>query len=461
MLDQVLAWIGANIELTGVLLAIAGMVGGGIAWTVNLFRRKSDAPNATPSVTVQQHPTAINIDTDTIPEGASGKISLTLEAYETRIQLARDEVQAQIRDASGEQLQLLTRKREEYETRLADIEPAFEQATARIAELEAIIEREGNLLGAEDLAEAEAALANGDFDAAEQLLIRIEDQGDLEVKRTARAAYGRGQIAEEQVRWLDAAEHYAKAARLDPTHENLREAGDLLWQAGRYEEALRIGEERLKLSKQQFGEQAEETSNALDRLATFHQSLGQYEASEPLYRQAIEIGKATIGETHPDYATRLNNLATLLRNMGRHDDAEPLFRQSIEIDKATIGETHPAYAIRLNNLATLLRATGRYDEAEPLYRQATEITKTALGETHPAYAIRLNNLANLLQHMGRYDEARPMHAQKHEIEVKALGLDHPQTKRGAANYARLLRAHFPDDPALAELESTFGPDIGR
>ena len=33
--------------------------------------------------------------------------------------------------------------------------------------------------------------------------------------------------------------------------------------------------------------------------------------------------------------------------------------------------------------------------------------------------------------------------------MQALGKDHPSTKLGAANYARLLREHVPDDPALA------------
>ena len=35
------------------------------------------------------------------------------------------------------------------------------------------------------------------------------------------------------------------------------------------------------------------------------------------------------------------------------------------------------------------------------------------------------------------------------------------TRKIAAFYAIFLRAHFPDDPALAELEAAFGPDIGR
>ncbi len=42
-----------------------------------------------------------------------------------------------------------------------------------------------------------------------------------------------------------------------------------------------------------------------------------------------------------------------------------------------------------------------------------------------------------------------------------MGEDHPNTRQLAGQYARLLLAQFSDDPALAELEAAFGPDIGR
>ena len=103
---------------------------------------------------------------------------------------------------------------------------------------------------------------------------------------------------------------------------------------------------------------------------------------------------------------------------------------------------------------------GRFDEAEPLFRQAIGIDKATIGKTHPNYAIRLNNLALLLEDLKRFDEARPLCAQAVQIDLDRLGPDHPQSKRDARNYAMLLRDHFPDDPALAELQATFGQDIG-
>lgn len=62
--------------------------------------------------------------------------------------------------------------------------------------------------------------------------------------------------------------------------------------------------------------------------------------------------------------------------------------------------------------------------------------------------------------MGRFDDAKPLWEQMHDIHLDRLGLDHPNTRRGAQNYARLLRHHSPDDPALADLQAAFGADIG-
>ena len=99
-------------------------------------------------------------------------------------------------------------------------------------------------------------------------------------------------------------------------------------------------------------------------------------------------------------------------------------------------------------------------EADPLYRQALEISRETLGEGHPKYAIRLNNLANLLANTGRNEEAEPLYRQALEVFRATLGDDHAKTRRIAGNYARLLRARFPDSPALAQLRAAFGEDIG-
>ena len=136
--------------------------------------------------------------------------------------------------------------------------------------------------------------------------------------------------------------------------------------------------------------------------------------------------------------------------------AEPLYQQAVEIVRTTLGAEHPDYATSLNNLASVLQATGRYAEAEPLDRHALEIRRTTLGEEHPDYATSLNNLARVLEATGQYAEAEPLYQQALEIFRTALGDEHPHTRRLAGNYGRLLRAQFPDNPVLAELNAVLG-----
>ena len=368
-------------------------------------------------------------------------------------------------------------------------------------------------------------------------------QTDVADVRAAEAAFQRGKIAATQIRWDEAATHFDKAARLDPTYVHLNEAGIFAERAARHKTALRNFEELLKLSRREYGDRSPKTATVFNNLASVLQATGRYAEAEPLHRQALEIRRKALGEAHPDYATSLhnlagvlqatgkyaeaeslyrqaleicrkalgevhpdyamdlNNLASVLQATGRYAEAEPLHRQALGIRRKALGEAHPDYAMDLNNLASLQKATGKYTEAEPLYRQALEICRKALGEAHPSYAVVLNNLAGVLQATSRYAEAEPLYRQALEIRRKALGEehpdyaislhnlasllkatsqyaeaeplyqqaveivraslgdDHPNTRRLAGNYVRLLRAQFPDHPALAELNAVFGEDV--
>ena len=315
---------------------------------------------------------------------------------------------------------------------LAERQNDLAQLSTEIAQIED--------LSPEKLAQAQTALAAGHTAEAEELLAMVEQEEGEGIERAAQAAYLRGEIAEEDIRWTDAAAHYTRAANLAPTYDRLFKAREFIWRAGDAAGAVASGEALIATAIAEFGDGSENHAAALNEHALTLKAMGRYEEAEQLYRQAIEIGKATIREVHPDYATGLNNLAGLLKDMGRYEEAEPLYRQAIEIDKATIGEAHPEYATRLNNLAGLLRTMGRYEEAEPLFRQAIEIGKATIGEAHPNYATPLNNLAGLLQTMGRYEEAEPLYRQAIEIGKATIGEAHPDYARGLNNLAGLLQA---------------------
>ena len=370
---------------------------------------------------------------------ATPVINMTVDQYEERLANKITEAETKLQSAHDAEKTQLHQKIEELRKRAANPEAALAEAQETIAKLEDTLTREGNEISEARMTEAREALEAGDFSIADGIFAEIEAREQLAVERTARAAYARGGIAEQEIRWKDAANHFARAARLNPTYDHLHSARKLAWLDGQYDKAIVIGIDLLEIAKIEFGTAHENYAVALNEHALTLNEVGKYDLAEPLYLQAIEISKDTIGEAHPDYAIRLNNLATLYDDMGQYDLAEPLYMQAIKITKSTSGETHPEYATRLNNLAEIYRTTGKYDQAEPLYLQAIEIGKKTIGETHPHYAIRLNNLALFYYDTGQYDLAEPLYLQAIKIDKNTIGETHPGYAGDLNNLANLYQ----------------------
>ncbi len=346
---------------------------------------------------------------------------------ETRKAL-KAELEAELAEAHAEEKDQLRGRIAELEKQLTDPDAALAEAEKTIADLTARLERMGNEVGGERLAEARAALKNFDYSVADEIFAEVEARQELAVQDSARAAFGRGEVAEAEVRWLDAAEHYERAARLERSYDTLVKAGMFLWRAGRYAEAIAQEEALVRLARDDIVPEDPRNGTALNNLAESYRAVGRYKEAEPLLREAMEIDRKALGKDHPDYAIDLNNLAGLLRDTGRQDEAEPLYREALMVTERALGKEHADYAIRLNNLAEVLRETGRQGEAEPLMREAMEIDRKALGEDHPDYAIDQNNLAGLLCETGRREEAGPLYEQALGIVEAALGAEHPRTK---------------------------------
>lgn len=362
-------------------------------------------------------------------------LTLTLDQYETRLKTREDELRAELSQAHADEKALLQAQIDELTRQQNHPEEAFKAFKTRIAELEALL---GNA-ETEDEQAAKDALEAGDLIKADEIFARISAAQNLSIKKAADAEYARGEIAEQQIRWKDAATHFAEAARLDPIYRNLFQAHEYALKSGNYPAAQVHGTDLIKAASIEHGEQSNERAVALDRWATTLQAKGKYEESELLFREALEITQLTLGKSHLDYSARLNNLAELLRTTGRYDEAEPFSRQALEISEEELGKAHPDYATGLNNLALILQSTGRYDEAEPLYREAMDIKRIAYGKQHPDYARSLNNLAVFLQTIGRRNEAEPLYREAMRITGDTIGKRHPAYATRLNNLAGLLQ----------------------
>ena len=357
----------------------------------------------------------------------------TFTSLQTRL---REDARAELAAAHGDERKRLEEQITALNARLANPDEALAQQHAIILDLEAQLARRGNELGGDDVTNAKAALEAGDFTAARMLFETLAARTEPDVQAHADASFALGQIAEAEIRWHDAATHYARAARLNPTFDTLRKAREFAWRAGDYPAALRFGEDLLALARKSGSQ--DRLAAALNEHALTIDSQGRFTEAEGLYRQTLDIGLKTIGDEHPNYAIRLNNLATVVQEQGRYLEAEGLYRQALDIDRNTIGEAHPDYATDLNNLAGAVRMQGRYFEAEGLYRQVLDIVRNTIGDTHPNYGSGLGNLANVVQSQGRYADAEGLYRQALDICWKTIGDAHPDYASHLTNFAGVV-----------------------
>ena len=371
------------------------------------------------------------------PPPRANLIEMTQREFIALTKEWRDQAYAERDKAHGAERAALEDKIADLNRQLANPEEALAQLHARILQLEETLDGLGNNISSDRITAAKATMERGDFSLADALFAEVEAREELAVQNTASAAFGRGEVAEAEIRWPDAAIHYARAAKLNETFENLRKASDFSQRSGEYEQAAYFSARLVKLAR--ANKNQEQLSSALNEQALNLRSLAHYNEAEALFFEALEIDLATLGEGHPSYATSLNNLAGVVEAQGRFPEAEGLYRQALDITRATIGEGRLSYAVR-NNLAIVVQAQGRFPEAEGLYRQALDFNRATIGERHPDYATGLNNLADVVKAQGRHSEAEGLCRQALAIDGATVGEGHLSYATRLNNLAAVVEA---------------------
>ncbi|MCO6437603.1 MAG: serine/threonine protein kinase [Phycisphaerae bacterium] len=194
---------------------------------------------------------------------------------------------------------------------------------------------------------------------------------------------------------------------------------------------------------------------ARNNLALVLQERGDFAEAEPLFRNVLSVRRATLGEEHEDTLESANNLAGVLIQQGRWKQAEPLCRQVLERQRRTLGNEHPDTLVSLNDLALLLKQQGRINEAEPLYREALAGLTKRLGEGQLDTLITAFNLATVLRDLGKLDEAAALGRDLLDRARGALPPDswYIATFRGGYGKTLLARGEF--DQADIELKAWY------
>ena len=274
--------------------------------------------------------------------------------------------------------------------------------------------------------------AKGEYTPAEAMLrkaLRAAQAGGVE-DVAARAWIGlvkvvgvRLQHHAEAHEWaLDAETHLEAVRSSDATLGLLLSAeSDLLYQEGKFEQAVETGQKARGILVGALGPAAAPVAEVLKTIGNADADLGKTDAARADYEQARDIWEKALGPEHPAVAAAWNNLGTLQLEHESFDGALANFRRALDIWTRSLGPDHPMVAIATSNIGEALRALGDREGATTAFRSALAIRTRALGADHPLCANNIANLGNIALDLGDYGEAYRWYEQALEIWEKRLG----------------------------------------
>jgi serine/threonine-protein kinase len=324
--------------------------------------------------------------------------------------------------------------------RTLDADPAAQAELYRT--LGGIFLQLGDLARADTL--VNAALASG-------RLVRRPDAGER-----ARSLVSFAEVRDAQARYDDAERTAREAIGLlksGPSHatEDLASAtlvlGRILENRGRYDDALPLLEEAIRL-REQVGAPEREVAQAMTELANTHFYAGHYAVSDSINKLVLDIDRRAYGDRHAAVANDLINLGAIQFEWGRYDEAERYYRQALSINVAWFGADNPETASNLTLLGRALNFQGRYDEATEVLDSALAIQERVYGPVHPRVASALNDLGSIALAQGRLDSAAADFTRMRDIYRKVYGDKHYLLGVATANLGSVYLAR--KDYAQAE-----------
>jgi tetratricopeptide (TPR) repeat protein len=133
--------------------------------------------------------------------------------------------------------------------------------------------------------------------------------------------------------------------------------------------------ESLELRTRAFGLRHADTAQAQDNLGVLLYQSGRYAEALALYEAALPNFRAVYGEAHPEMATILSNIGRLRMMTGQIEEAEPMLREALEITEKTEGDSHDDLVSPLNSLAMLDLFHQRLETADAEIKRADAISR--------------------------------------------------------------------------------------
>ena len=226
------------------------------------------------------------------------------------------------------------------------------------------------------------------------------------------------------------------------------------------QDALSIGDDITKLSKQLYGIKSVQVAQALFQSARIESRLKKFQEAAKKFHQAIEIFRAHGFGNHPEMELAHSGLANAYVQQSKLTPASANQKEATRIAGQIWGRDSLDFAVQANQLGVIYHRAGNLDVAFEILDHARAIREELLGTEHAIYAHSCLNLGAVMLDLNRPDNAEGYLKKALEIFDRDFGTDESITHRAKSHLATIymLRKH-PDqaEPLLQSLAQTLPP----
>jgi len=202
---------------------------------------------------------------------------------------------------------------------------------------------------------------------------------------------------------LDKDVEYQK--RLLGKARELDQAGNELFEQGRYQELLESYGQALKYKEQTL------------------KSADDINAENQQQEQNTTVSKRMRRHLLASVATSINNIGFLLQRLGDStiDEIMSFYQNSLRIKEKVLGKNHLSIGATHNNIGSVYFRNGDHEEAMTAYQQALEIITSNLGTYHLDVATVHSNIGDIYLATNKLEAARTSYNQALKIRWLELG----------------------------------------
>ena len=326
-----------------------------------------------------------------------------------------------IKGIQEKQLQALRKK-------LSTLEESYSQRVETLQQQIIGLNEYSYLFSKDILREAQVALAKGDDSKAKDIYTKITQLAKVMDKQAAKAEFNLGKMAEDNIDYRNAYQHYQQAVKRDEHNpEYLLAAGRLARFIALQNQAIDYYQAALAIQIKAKGAESTEVALLWSKLGKAWVNKGQYDKAIGYYEKALASDLKTLGPGHPRIASNWSNLGMAWYRKGQYVTAIGYLDKALASDLKTLGSEHPDVALRWNNLGLALDGKGQYDKAIGYLEKALASDLKTFGLAHPNVSYRWNSLGMVWHSKGQYDKAIGYYEKALLHLSFSLGVMHPTT----------------------------------